>query len=147
MNSVRLGVGLYGSTNDLNLNQISFLSSIITQTRTLEAGEGVGYGISFVAKLKTKIAIIPVGYADGMNRKLGNSIGSVFINNCECTIVGEISMDSFAVDITKCEAKEGDLVEIFGENLPVSVIAKKINTIPYELYSTLNRRIKRVYYE
>lgn len=147
MDSVRLGIGLYGSTNDLNLNQISFFSSVITQTRMLETGEGVGYGISFVAKLKTKIAIIPVGYADGMNRKLGNGIGSVFIKNCECPIVGKISMDSFAVDITKCEANEGDLVEIFGKNLNVSEIAKKINTIPYELYSTLNRRIKRVYYD
>ena len=147
MNAVRLGIGLYGSTNNVNLNQISCFSSVITQTRMLEAGEGVGYGISFVAKLNTKIAIIPVGYADGMNRKLGNGIGSVFINNCECPIVGEISMDSFAVDVTKCKAKEGDLVEIFGKNLNVSEIAKKINTIPYELYSTLNRRIKRVYYD
>lgn len=145
MNSVRLGIGLYGSTNDLNLNQISCFSSVITQIRTLETGEGVGYGISFIAKLKTKIAIIPVGYADGMNRKLGNTIGSVFINNCKCPIIGEISMDSFAVDITRCEAKEGDLVEIFGCHLTVSEIAKKINTIPYEVYSTLNRRIKRVY--
>jgi alanine racemase len=80
-----------------------------------------------------------------MNRKLGNTIGNVLINNYNCPIIGEISMDSFAVDISGCEANEGDLVEIFGNHLAVSDIAKKINTIPYEVYSTLNRRIKRVY--
>jgi alanine racemase len=92
-----------------------------------------------------KIAIIPVGYADGMSRRLSNTIGSVFVNNYECNIIGEISMDSFAIDITKCKAREGDLVEIFGDQLTVFEIAKKINTIPYEIYSTLNKRIKRVY--
>ena len=74
-----------------------------------------------------------------------NNVGSVFINNIECSIIGEISMDSFAIDITNISAKEGDIVEIFGNQLAVSEIAKKINTIPYEIYSTLNRRIKRIY--
>ena len=145
MDSVRLGIGLYGSTTDVNLKQISYFSSIITQTRNLEKGESIGYGTSFIADEKMKMAIVPVGYADGLNRQLSNTIGSVVINNCECAIIGEISMDSFAIDITKCEANEGDLVEIFSDQLTVSEIAKKINTIPYEIYSTLNRRIKRVY--
>ena len=145
MDGVRLGIGLYGSANNTNLNQISCLNSVITQTRTLKPGDPIGYGASFVAKEKMKIAIIPVGYADGMNRRLGNTVGTVFVDACECPIVGEISMDSFAVNVTKCDAQEGDLVEIFGDQLPVAEIAKKINTIPYEIYSTLNRRIKRVY--
>ncbi len=145
MDGVRLGIGLYGSTNDINLKQISSLNSVIAQIRKLRPGESIGYGASFITKEKMDIAIIPVGYADGMNRRLGNTIGTVFINKCECPIIGAISMDSFAVDITKCNAKEGDLVELFGNQLAVAEIAKKINTIPYEIYSTLNRRIKRVY--
>ena len=145
LNAVRLGIGLYGSTTNENLIQISFLTSVITQIRHLEKGDSTGYRNSFIANKKMKIAIIPIGYADGINRQLSNTIGSVFINNYECNIIGEISMDSFAVNITKCKAKEGDIVEIFSDQLTVSQIAKKINTIPYEVYSTLNRRIKRIY--
>jgi len=145
MQAVRIGIGLYGSTNDENLKQISSLISVISQTRNLTRGEYVGYGTTFVAKEKITIGIIPVGYADGINRQLSNNNGSVFVNNCKCPIIGKISMDSFAIDITKCNAKERDPVEIFGMNLTVSEISKKINTIPYEIYSTLNKRIKRVY--
>ena len=144
--SVRLGIGLYDAANNCNLKQISCFSSVITQIRTVNKGESIGYGGSFIAKKKIKIAIIPVGYADGINRKLGNTNGNVFINNYACPIIGDISMDSFAVDITKCEAREGDEVELFGNNITVAEIAKKINTIPYEIYTTLNRRIKRIYY-
>ncbi len=145
MDSVRLGIGLYGSATDVNLTQISSLTSIIAQIRDIKKGETVGYGNSFVAKKTMKIAIIPVGYADGINRGLSNNVGALFINKNKCPIIGKISMDSLAVDVTKSDAKEGDLVEIFGNQLHVSEIAKKINTIPYEIYSTLNRRIKRIY--
>lgn len=145
MDGVRLGIGIYGSSSDLNLKPISVFCSVIAQTRHLEKGESIGYGSCFIAKEKTHVGIIPVGYADGLNRKLSNNVGNVFINNCKCPIIGEISMDSFAVNITKCQAKQGDLVEIFGDQITVSEIAIKINTIPYEVYSTLNRRIKRVY--
>ena len=145
MNSIRLGIGLYGSGDDKNLKQISCFNSCITQIRNLKKGDFVGYGPSFFAKKEMRIAIIPVGYADGLNRRLSNNIGSVFINRQECPIIGEISMDSFAADVTKAEANEGDSVEIFGNQLSVSEIAQRINTIPYEIYSTLNRRIKRVY--
>ena len=145
MEAVRLGIGLYGSTTERNLKQISSLVSVIAQTRHLKKGEYLGYGTTFIAKEKMKIGIIPVGYADGINRRLSNKSGSVYINNCKCPIVGKISMDSFAVDITKCDAQERDMVEIFGKTLAVSEISKKINTIPYEIYSTLNKRIKRVY--
>ena len=148
MDSVRLGIGLYGSTSDVNLKQISSLSSIITQIRLLEKGDYIGYEASFIAKEKMKVAIVPVGYADGLNRQFSNATGSVFVNNYECPIIGKISMDSFVIDITACKTiKEGDLVEIFGESITVSEIAKKINTIPYEIYSTLNRRIKRIYFD
>ena len=145
MDSVRLGIGLYGSTTDKSLKQISSLSSVITQIRSLNSGDTVGYGASFIAEKKMRIAIIPVGYADGINRQFSNNVGYVITNNTKCPIIGEISMDSFAIDVTNIEAKEGDLVEIFGNKISVSEIAKKINIIPYEIYATLNRRIKRVY--
>jgi len=145
MDSVRVGIGLYGSTNDANLKQISSLTSVIAQIRELKKGDCIGYETSFVAKEKMKIGIVPVGYADGLNRRFSNTIGVVVVKNYKCSIVGKISMDSFVIDITKCKAKEGDFVEIFGKNLTVSEMAEKINTIPYEIYSTLNRRIKRIY--
>ncbi len=144
MDGVRLGIGLYG-LGSKKLTPISSLYSVITQIRDLKKGDSLGYGNSYTANKKITVAIIPLGYADGLNRNLSNSIGSVFVNNIECVIIGEISMDSFAIDITSANAKEGDLVEIFGDQLTVSEIAKKINTIPYEIYSTLNRRIKRIY--
>tara|TARA_B100001250_G_scaffold393348_1_gene396060 strand:+ start:53 stop:1132 length:1080 start_codon:yes stop_codon:yes gene_type:complete len=144
MDGVRLGIGLYGLASK-NLIPISSLYTVVTQIRNLKKGDSIGYGNSYIANKKMTAAIIPLGYADGLNRNLSNNIGSVIINNVECVIIGEISMDSFAVDITRVNAKEGDKVEIFGNQLSVSEIAKKINTIPYEIYSTLNRRIKRVY--
>ena len=105
MNYVRLGIGLYGSTDNLNLKQICSLKSPIVQIRNIKKGESVGYSSSFIANQKMTIGIVPVGYADGMNRQLGNKIGSVFVNNRKCEIIGEISMDSFIIDITKSNAK------------------------------------------
>ncbi|MDC0204651.1 alanine racemase [Flavobacteriales bacterium] len=142
---VRLGIGLYGSTKDKQLLPISNLKSVITQNRTIKPGETIGYGPSFVATKEMNISIVPVGYADGLNRKLSNGVGRVIINGEICSIIGKISMGNFAVDTTDIIVSEGDIVEIFGENLSVLSIAKSINTIPYEIYSTLNRRLKRIY--
>lgn len=143
--AVRLGIGLYGSAKDKRLLPISSLKSVITQNRTINVGEAVGYGPSFIATEEMNISIIPVGYADGLNRKLSNGVGSVIVNGKICSIIGKISMGNFAVNTTGVIANEGDIVEIFGKTLSVSSIAKSINTIPYEIYSTLNRRLKRVY--
>ena len=145
MDMVRLGIGLYGSANDKNLKPISCLKSVITQIRTINAGDTVGYGNSYMAKKNMTIGVVPVGYADGLNRQLSNHIGKVIINNELCYIIGKISMGTFCVDISNIIASEGDEVEIFGDNISVVEMAEKLNTIPYELYSTLNRRIKRVY--
>lgn len=142
---VRLGIGLYGSAKDSKLLPISTLKSVVTQNRNVNAGDCVGYGLSFIAQKKINISIVPVGYADGLNRRLSNKVGSVIINGQKCSIIGKISMGNFAVDTTKVIVKEGDIVEIFGDNLSVLSIAEKINTIPYEIYSTLNRRLKRIY--
>ena len=90
-------------------------------------------------------SIIPIGYADGLNRRLGNGAGCVLINNTLCPIIGDISMDSCIIDTSKVKCKEGDNVRIFSENNPVINLSEKLDTIPYEIYATLNRRIKRVY--
>ena len=145
MNMVRLGISLYGSYNNTNLQQISKLKSVVSQNRNIEKGEGVGYLPDFIAKKTMNISIIPVGYADGLNRKLGNSIGNVIIKGVRCPIIGNICMDSFMVDTSNVDCKEGDEVVIFGPKNTILSLSKKIGTIPYEVYSTLNRRIKRVY--
>ena len=142
---IRLGISLYGGLNHNGLKQIFSLKSTICQIRNIQKGEIVGYQNSFLAPQNMKIAIIPVGYADGLNRKLGNQCGQVMINNCQCSIIGEISMDSFAADVSKVDAQEGDEVIIFSPKYSVSHLAKDLNTIPYEIMATLNRRIKRLY--
>ncbi len=144
-NMVRLGIGLFGVGENKNLKPIAELISNIAQIRILKKGECVGYDANFIARKEMKIAIIPLGYADGINRKLGDGKGKVFINNSEAVIIGKISMDSFIVDISGIDANEGDEVIVFGKENSVATIAKNLSTIPYEILATLNRRIKRVY--
>lgn len=144
-NMVRLGIALFGCFPDRNLSPISTFFSVISENRNINAGDSVGYSSSFISKEKMNISVIPVGYADGLNRRLGNNIGSVLISNSLCPIIGNISMDSFIVDTSKVECRVGDKVEIFGQQSTVLNLSQKLNTIPYEIYSTLNRRIKRVY--
>lgn len=147
---VRLGIGLYGVSNDSEeqhyLENVSTLKSIISQIRTIENGESVGYGRRFVAHKSTKIATIPIGYADGISRSWGNGLGFVTINNQKATIVGSICMDMLMVDCSEINCKEGDQVIIFGESPTVNLIAEKTNTIPYEILTGISQRVKRVFY-
>ena len=145
MDMVRIGIGLYGNAFEKKLLPISSLRSVIAQNRIISKGDYIGYGANYIAKKNMVISIVPVGYADGINRKLGNGVGKIAVKNIACPIVGEISMDSLAVDTTEIKTEEGDSVEIFGKNISVNEIAQSINTIPYEIYATLNRRLKRVY--
>lgn len=147
---VRLGIGLYGISNDAEeqkyLENVGTLKSVISQIRSIQAGESVGYGRRFVAKKTMQIATIPIGYADGISRHWGNSVGFVIINNQKATIVGSICMDMLMVDITEINCKEGDKVIIFGKTPTVVEIAKKLNTIPYEILTSISQRVKRVFY-
>ena len=145
MDSVRVGIGLYGACNNKNLNEISYLETIITQQRSVKKGDRIGYSGKYIANENMIISIIPIGYADGLNRHLGNGAGSVLVKNTLCPIIGDISMDSCIIDTSKVKCKEGDNVRIFSENNPVINLSEKLDTIPYEIYATLNRRIKRVY--
>ncbi len=147
---VRLGIGLYGISNEVEeqkyLENVGTLKSIISQIRSIQAGESVGYGRRFIAKKPTKIATIPIGYADGISRHWGNGVGFVTINNQKATIVGSICMDMLMVDITKINCKEGDSVIIFGENPTVTFMANQLHTIPYEILTSISQRVKRVFY-
>ncbi|HQZ24360.1 MAG TPA: bifunctional UDP-N-acetylmuramoyl-tripeptide:D-alanyl-D-alanine ligase/alanine racemase [Flavobacterium sp.] len=147
---VRLGIGLYGVSNDVEeqkyLENVGTLKSIISQIRTIQAGESVGYGRRFVADKPAKIATIPIGYADGISRHWGNGVGFVTINNQKATIIGSVCMDMLMVDITEINCKEGDSVIIFGESPSVSYIAEQLQTIPYEILTSISQRVKRVFY-
>jgi alanine racemase len=146
----RLGIGLYGVSNDAEeqkqLENVGTLKSVISQIRSINAGESVGYGRRFIAVKPTKIATIPIGYADGISRGWGNGLGFVMVKNTKAYIVGSICMDMLMVDVTEIECSEGDQVIVFGECPTVSFIAEKLNTIPYEILTSVSQRVKRVFY-
>ena len=147
---VRLGIGLYGISNDLEeqkyLENVSTLKSIISQIRTIDAGESVGYGRRFIAEKSTKIATIPIGYADGISRQWGNGVGFVTINNKKATIVGSVCMDMLMVDVSEINCNESDPVVIFGENPSVNFMSEKLQTIPYEILTSISQRVKRIFF-
>lgn len=147
-NMVRLGIGLYGiSTKYQNqVKNISTFKTKIAQIKYLNKGETVGYSRKGILNRNTKIAIVPVGYADGLNRALSNGKGIMFINNKKASIIGNICMDMCMLDITDIECNTNDEVIIFGDNYPVSQLAQKLNTIPYEILTSISERVKRVYF-
>jgi alanine racemase len=146
---VRLGIGLYGiSTPDNPLLQpVATLKTRILQIRELPAGETIGYNRAGVLTRRSRIACIPIGYADGLDRRLGNGKGKVFINGVLCPLIGNICMDVCMVDITDVPADEGDRVIIFGEPIPVGDLAQQLQTIPYEVLTSVSPRVKRVYFQ
>ena len=145
---VRLGLGLYG-VNPINnqlLDNVATLKTTILQIRNLPKGETVGYSRKGVLERDSKIAALPIGYADGLNRRLGNRNAYCLVNGKKAYYVGNICMDVCMIDVTDIECSEGDTVEIFGASLPVTVLSDVLGTIPYEILSTISTRVKRVYY-
>ncbi|MDX6190985.1 bifunctional UDP-N-acetylmuramoyl-tripeptide:D-alanyl-D-alanine ligase/alanine racemase [Flavobacterium sp. Fl-318] len=149
-NMVRLGIGLYGVSNDAAeqkfLENVGTLKSIISQVRTIPSGDSVGYGRRFMATKETKIATIPIGYADGISRLWGNGVGYVIVKNQKAAIVGSVCMDMLMIDVSEIDCKEGDSVIIFGENPTVTEIANALKTIPYEILTSISQRVKRVFF-
>ena len=145
---VRPGIGIYGIGNfgNYNLRPAGRFITRISQVKLIPAGEPVGYGCADVSDNDRLIAILPVGYADGLNRKLGNRKGNLFIKNTRVPLIGNVCMDMCMADITSLKASEGDEVEIFGENIRVEEIAEKCETIPYEILTSIPARVKRVFY-
>lgn len=145
---VRLGIGLYGVdvAGDSPLEVVSTLTTRVVQVKTLLAGESIGYGRRAKTSQPTKIAILPIGYADGLNRRLGCGVGSVDIDGVRCPIVGSICMDTCMVDVTTLpDVAEGHPVEIFGSRISVCEVASELGTIPYEVLASVSSRIKRIY--
>jgi len=149
LDMVRLGIGLYGvSTFCQNeLHNVATLKTTISQIRTVEEGETIGYGRRGIASKMLTIAVLPIGYADGLNRRLSNGVGKVLIGGVKAPIIGTICMDMCMVDITGIAASEGDRAIIFGEDLPVSEVAETLGTISYEILTSIGQRVKRVYFK
>lgn len=148
---VRLGICLYGipTMNDgsqSNLRPVSSLHSVILSIKDWPAGTTVGYSRRGVLHRNSHIATIPIGYADGIDRHLGNGNACVFINGHRCPTIGNICMDVCMIDVTDVACQPGDKVEIFGDNIPVVELAEKLDTIPYEILTSISSRVKRVYY-
>src|SRR5688572_21895591 len=146
---VRLGIGLYGvdpTQHDFkDLQPVATLKTIISQIKDIPKGESIGYGRKGLAEKDLRLATIAIGYADGFSRRLSQGIGEVLINGNRAKVIGNVCMDMTMVDITGLEAKEGDEVIIFGNALPIQMMAEKINTIPYEILTNVSERVKRVF--
>ena len=149
MDMCRLGIGLYGinpRTNEI-INNVASLKTTILQLHKVSAGDSIGYSRRTILDRDSLIAAIPIGYADGLNRHLGNRNCYCLVNGKKAQYVGNICMDVCMIDVTGIDCKEGDSVEIFGNNLPVTVLSDKLDTIPYEVLTGISNRVKRVYYE
>lgn len=148
---VRLGIGLYGiapfADQQSQLENVSTLKTIISQIKIIPAHETVGYNRRFKAKTDTTIAILPIGYADGLSRALSNGIGHVKVKGIHVPIVGNVCMDMTMIDITGLNVAEGDEVLIFGKELPITQLADEMGTIPYEILTGISQRVKRVYFQ
>lgn len=148
---VRLGICLYGipTMNDGSQNglrQVSSLTTTIISIKEWPAGTTIGYNRRGVLEKAGRVATIPVGYADGINRHLGNGGMRVLVNGVRCPSIGNVCMDACMIDITDAECSVGDRVEIFGDNIPVQELADTLDTIPYEVLTSVSSRVKRVYY-
>ena len=145
---VRLGIGLYGVNPFLKNNKIAHvitLKTIVSQIKRIDANETVGYNRKWKAAKKSVVATIPIGYADGFPRAAGNGKTKVLINGKLAPIIGNVCMDMCMVDVTNIEVKEGDTVIVFGKDLPLSLFAKSVGMIEYEILTGISQRVKRVF--
>ncbi len=149
MDMCRLGLGLYGvdPRDNRMLSTVSTLKTTILQMRHVPAGDTVGYSRKGKIERDSVIAAIPIGYADGLNRHLGNRHCYCLVNGQKAEYVGNICMDVAMIDVTGIDCHEGDKVEIFGEHLPVTTLSDIIDTIPYEVLTGVSNRVKRVYFQ
>ena len=149
MDMCRLGIGLYGVDPRDNhiLHTVSTLKTTILQLRHVPKGETVGYSRKGKIERDSVIAAIPIGYADGLNRHLGNRNCYCLVKGQKAEYVGNICMDVAMIDVTDIPCVEGDQVEIFGEHLPVTVLSDTLDTIPYEIMTGVSNRVKRVYFQ
>lgn len=145
----RLGIGLYGVSPIPTEDKLSVVSSLYTTIISIKHwGEGttIGYGRKGMVKSPSIIATVPIGYADGLDRHLSNGAASFLVNGKMCPVIGNICMDQCMIDVTGADARIGDRVEIFGEHTPVERLSDALGTIPYEIFTSISPRVKRIYY-
>ena len=143
----RLGIGLYGlSFAGANLHNVCTLKTTILSVKMVGAGSTVGYGRHTQLTEPRQIAVIPIGYADGFDRRFSNYGGEVLVRGKRCPVVGNVCMDQAMIDITGTDAQVGDYAIVFGDNLPIEELADKLQTIPYEVLTSISRRVQRVYF-
>lgn len=143
----RLGIGLYGfSFAGAQLRNVCTLETTILSVKTVKAGETIGYGRHTTLSEDRTIAVIPIGYADGFDRRFSNYGGEVWVRGKRCPVVGNVCMDQAMVDVTGTDARPGDIVEVFGEHMPLQELADKLGTITYEILTSVSRRVQRIYF-
>ena len=148
----RLGIGMYGfsfltnPTTTKRLRNVCTLKTTILSIKTVNSGETIGYGRHTTLNEPRQIAVIPIGYADGFDRRFSNYGGDVLVRGKRCPVVGNVCMDQAMIDITGTDAQVGDIAEIFGDRLPIAELANKLGTIPYEVLTSISHRVQRVYY-
>lgn len=149
LDMVRLGLGLYGidPIDNRRLHNVTSLRTTILQIRNVPKGDSIGYSRRSFVRRDSRIAAIPIGYADGLNRHLGNRGCYCLVNGQKAPYIGNICMDVCMIDVTDIPCQEGDSVEIFGDNLPVTVLSDVLDTIPYEVLTSVSNRVKRVYFQ
>lgn len=143
----RLGIGMYGfSFVGAQLRNVCTLNTTILSVKTVKAGETIGYGRHTQLEEDRVIAVIPIGYADGFDRRFSNYGGEVWVRGKRCPVVGNVCMDQAMIDVTEADARPGDSVEVFGDHLPLEELAAKLGTITYELLTSVSRRVQRIYF-
>jgi alanine racemase len=143
----RLGIGLYGfSFVGAHLRNVCTLETTILSVKIVKAGETIGYGRHTTLAEDRTIAVIPIGYADGFDRRFSNYGGEVWVRGKRCPVVGNVCMDQAMVDVTGADARPGDIVEVFGEHMPLEELADKLGTITYEILTSVSRRVQRIYF-
>ena len=152
----RLGIGMYGFSfthpeSDAHkhapaLRNVCTLKTTILSIKTVKAGQTIGYGRHTTLAEDRQIAVIPIGYADGFDRRFSNYGGEVVVRGKRCPVVGNVCMDQAMIDITNTDAQVGDEVEIFGDKISIQELANKLGTINYEILTSVSRRVQRIYY-
>ena len=143
----RLGIGLYGfSFAGAQLRNVCTLETTILSVKTVKAGETIGYGRHTTLNEDRVIAVIPIGYADGFDRRFSNYGGEVWVRGKRCPVVGNVCMDQAMIDVTGADARPGDIAEVFGEHMPLTELADKLGTITYEILTSVSRRVQRIYF-
>lgn len=143
----RLGIGMYGfSFNGAQLRNVCTLKTTILSVKTVKAGETIGYGRHTRLEEDRVIAVIPIGYADGFDRRFSNYGGEVLVRGKRCPVVGNVCMDQAMIDVTEADARPGDIAEVFGDKMPLQELADKLGTITYEILTSVSRRVQRIYF-